>query len=259
MNHRIDSAAPRTILRAGIVLTWSLLLAGLSFAQGWESGIPWKKPPRVAAGKPGQPPEDAVVLFDGTDLSKWTGGKWVVKDGVATVNGGSIQTKQSFGDCQLHLEFCLPENKQAAGNSGVYMMSRYEIQIWDSYNVPVYVDGMCGSIYKQSPPLVNVTRKPGGWQTYDIIFHAPRFDENGKLLKPAVVTVLQNGVLVQDHFELPGGTVYTEPPKYQAHPPKAPLLLQDHGSPVKFRNIWIRETPTRETPKPKEGWKQERA
>lgn len=150
---------------------------------------------------PGPPPADAIVLFDGTDLSKWAnnkGGeaKWTVKDGVVTVNGtGYIHTKQEFGDCQLHLEWATPSevkgDGQGRGNSGVFMQSLYEIQVLDSYNNKTYFDGQAGSVYKQYPPLVNVCRKPGEWQTYDIIYHAPRFDTKGKLTKPATVTVLQ--------------------------------------------------------------------
>jgi Domain of Unknown Function (DUF1080) len=200
---------------------------------------------------PGPPPSDAIVLFDGTDLSKWANDKggeagWTVKDGVATVNGtGYIHTKQEFGDCQLHLEWATPAevkgDGQGRGNSGVFMQSLYEIQVLDSYNNKTYFDGQAGSVYKQYPPLVNVCRKPGEWQTYDIIYHAPRFDTNGKLTKAATVTVLQNGILVQDHVELKGTTMNVGKAAYTAHPLKQPLALQDHHNPVRYRNIWIRE------------------
>jgi Domain of Unknown Function (DUF1080) len=204
--------------------------------------------PRVI--NPGPPPADAIVLFGGTDLSQWqseSGGKagWEVKDGVATVNGtGNIVTKQPFADCQLHIEWATPTEVigegQGRGNSGVIFQGRYELQVLDSYQNKTYFNGQAGAVYSQYAPLVNVCRKPGEWQSYDVIFHAPRFDENGKLTKAAAITVLQNGVLVQDHVEIKGPTGQ-QPTKYKAHPFKQPLLLQDHGNPVRFRNIWIRE------------------
>jgi len=204
--------------------------------------------PRVI--NPGPPPADAIVLFDGTDLSQWrseAGGAagWEVKDGVATVNGsGDIVTKQPFGDCQLHIEWATPAEVkgegQGRGNSGVIIQGRYELQVLDSYQNKTYFNGQAGAVYSQYAPLVNVSRKPGEWQSYDVIFHAPRFDENGKLSKPATITVLQNGVLVQDNVEIKGPTA-NQPTKYEAHPLKQPLVLQDHGNPVRYRNIWIRE------------------
>jgi|HubBroStandDraft_1064217.scaffolds.fasta_scaffold139056_2 hypothetical protein len=204
--------------------------------------------PRVV--NPGPPPADAIVLFDGTDLSQWQNedkGKagWQVKDGVATVNGtGDIMTKQPFGDCQLHIEWATPAevkgDGQGRGNSGVIFQGRYELQVLDSYQNKTYFNGQAGAVYSQYAPLVNVSRKPGEWQSYDVIFHAPRFDENGKLTKPATMTVLQNGVLVQDHVEIKGPTGQ-QPTQYEAHPLKQPLHLQDHGNPVRYRNIWIRE------------------
>jgi hypothetical protein len=200
---------------------------------------------------PGPPPADAIVLFDGTDLSAWKSkGKgeaaWEVKDGVATVNGtGDIITKQPFGDCQLHIEWATPEEVkgegQGRGNSGVIFQGRYELQILDSYQNKTYFNGQAGAVYSQYPPLVNVSRKPGEWQSYDVIFRAPRFDEKGKLSKAGTMTVLHNGVLVQDHVEIKGPTGQ-QPTHYEAHPLKQPLDLQDHGgNPVRFRNIWIRE------------------
>src|SRR5579862_8053972 len=198
--------------------------------------------PRVI--DPGPPPADAIVLFDGTDLSKWQGdrgdpARWEVKDGVATVNKtGSISTKQPFGDCQLHIEWATPAEVsgegQGRGNSGAIFQGRYELQILDSYQNKTYFNGQAGAVYSQYAPLVNVSRKPGEWQSYDVIFHAPRFDENGKLLKAATITVLHNGVLVQDHAEIQGPTG-KQPTKYVAHPLKEPLVLQDHGNPIRFR------------------------
>jgi hypothetical protein len=212
----------------------------------FKSDINWLEPKVIDPGPVGGPPSDAIVLFDGKDLSKWNGGdKWTIRDGYAVGRKGNITTKQSFGDCQLHLEWATPTKivgeGQGRGNSGVYLMERYEVQILDSYINKTYFDGQAGAIYKQHPPMVNACRKPGEWQTYDIIFNAPKFDSKGSLLKPAYITVLQNGVLIQNHFELQGGTFYERAPKYEAHPAKAPLYLQFHGNPVRFRNIWIRE------------------
>ncbi|MCU0703069.1 MAG: DUF1080 domain-containing protein [Fimbriiglobus sp.] len=220
----------------------------------YKSGVVWPEPPVVTPApvdKPGAPPSDAIVLFDGTaeSLAKnfKNGEKWIVADGAATVKGGSIETKAKFGDIQLHLEFATPEKVdpkqtgQGRGNSGVYLMNRYEVQILDSYENKTYFDGQCGAMYKQQPPMVNVCRKPGEWQTYDILFESARFDADGKVTKPAVVTVLHNGVCVQNHFELKGGTFYDRPAKYEKHEPTAPFHLQDHGNPMRFRNIWVRE------------------
>jgi hypothetical protein len=211
----------------------------------WISGAEWPEPKVVDPGQPGKPPSDAVVLFDGKDLTAWNGAeKWTVQDGYA-VCGGLLVSKQSFGDCQLHLEWFVPADVQGEGqdrsNSGVYLMGRYEVQILDSYNNKTYFDGQAGAIYKQRPPLVNACRKPGEWQVYDIIFKAPRFDDKGKLQQPAYMTLLHNGVLIQDHFEIMGNTYYSKPPRYTAHPAKLPLRIQYHHSPVHFRNIWIRE------------------
>lgn len=202
--------------------------------------------------QPGPPPSDAIVLFDGKDLSQWKSAKdgspaqWTVRDGVATVNGtGSISTRQEFGDCQLHIEWRTPEKiegtGQGRGNSGVYLQSRYEIQVLDSYENKTYFHGQAGALYKQTAPLVNASRKPGEWQSYDIIFRAPRFDAAGNVVKAGVVTVLHNGVLIQDHVEILGASTHKGHPRYRAHPPKQPLMLQDHRNPVQFRNIWIRE------------------
>jgi hypothetical protein len=231
-------------LAAGGIIV-ALLLAFALEAGEWVSGIAWPEPKVVDPGPIGGPPSDAIVLFDGKDLSRWDGGdQWQLKDGYAVGAGHDIHSKQPFGDCQLHLEWAAPEkvegNGQERGNSGVYMMGLYELQILDSYDNPTYFDGQAASIYKQRPPLVNACRKPGQWQTYDVMFEAPRFDQQGKLLRAAFITVLHNGVLVQNHFAIQGATSWDQAPKYAAHAPKLPLLLQFHGNPIRFRNIWIR-------------------
>ncbi len=227
-----------------------VVATGLSaaVAKEWVSGIVWPEPKLVDPGPAGGPPADAVVLFGGADLSSWHGGdKWLVENGVATAKGGGITTKESFGDCQLHAEWAAPEKVegkgQGRGNSGIYLMGQYEVQVLDSFDNPTYFDGQAASLYKTKPPLVNASRKPGEWQTYDIIFHAPRFDSQGSLLKPGYVTVLHNGILVQDHTELLGKTDYEHPPAYTAHAERLPIHIQFHGNPVRFRNIWIREIP----------------
>lgn len=216
------------------------------FAKEWKSGIEWPRPEVVTPGGPGEPPSDAIVLFDGENLKEeWQGvEKWTVENGVATV-GGNAKTKRKFGDCQLHLEFASPSevkgSGQGRGNSGVYLMDRYEIQILDSYENETYYDGQCGAVYKQNPPLVNASRPPGEWQTYDIAFIAPRFDDDGSLKSPARVTVFHNGVLIQNQFELLGKTFWHQPPEYGPHPERQALRIQFHGNPVQFRNIWIRD------------------
>lgn len=202
--------------------------------------------------EPGRPPSDAVVLFDGKDLSKWqhddgSPAKWKVENGYAEVvrKTGEIRTKEAFGDCQLHVEFREPTpphgESQERGNSGVFLMGLYEVQVLDSYENKTYADGQASALYGQYPPLVNASRPPGQWQWYDIVFHGPRFDSSGKLLRPARFTVFHNGVLVQDNVELTGPTAHGERPPYKAQPEKLPLALQDHGNPVRYRNIWIRE------------------
>ena len=223
-------------------------------AQKPEDTEVWEpEPPIVTPGATSQqPPSDAIVLFDGSDLSSWVGqegdeAQWKVEDGAMTVvkGTGAIRTRQGFGSAQLHIEWRTPSEvvgeSQGRGNSGIFLQDRYEVQVLDSYNNRTYSNGQAGSIYKQHIPLVNACRPPGEWQTYDIIFKAPSFDASGNLVTPAYVTVLQNGVLVQDHVELLGPTQYIGMPQYQAHEDKLPLQLQDHGNPVSFRNIWIRE------------------
>jgi 3-keto-disaccharide hydrolase len=201
--------------------------------------------------QPGKAPSDAIVLFDGKDLSKWKSAKggepgWKVEDGELVIVGksGDIVTREPFGDCQLHVEWSAPTpaqgESQGRGNSGVKIMGRYEVQVLDSYHADTYADGQAGALYGQYPPLVNASRAPGQWQTFDIIFHGPRFSADGKVMRPGTVTVLHNGVLVQDHSELKGTTAHKSPGVYQPHPEKLPLLLQDHGNPVHYRNIWIR-------------------
>lgn len=201
---------------------------------------------------PGRPPSDAVVLFDGKDLSQWqhndgSPAKWKVENGYMEIvpKTGYIYTRQPFGDCQLHVEFREPVppkgESQERGNSGVFLMGLYEIQVVDSYENKTYADGQAAALYGQYPPQVNASRPPGQWQTYDIVFHGPRFDPAGKLLRPARVTVLHNGVLAQDNVELTGPTAHQHRPPYKPGPDKLPLALQDHGNPVRFRNIWIRE------------------
>lgn len=212
----------------------------------FKSGIEWPEPVVVTPGKDNGPPSDAIVLFDGKDLSAWKNGEnWIIADGVATAAKSGITTKESFGDCQFHVEFASPSevkgSGQGRGNSGIYFMGRYEVQILDSFENKTYFDGQCASVYKQHPPLVNACRKPGEWQSYDIIFESPRFDSEKKLTRPGYVTVLQNGIVVQNRFELVGGTFYDRAPVYVPHGPRAPLNIQFHGDPVKFRNIWIRE------------------
>lgn len=221
-------------------------LASAFFAREWKSGILWPEPPIVNPGPVGGVPADALVLFDGKDLSSWNGGdQWLIADGVATAHKTGLTSKQGFGDCQLHLEFATPAevkgSSQGRGNSGVYFMGRYELQILDSFNNLTYFDGQCGAVYKQRPPMVNVCRQPGEWQSYDILFTAPRFHADGRLKSPAYITALQNGVVIHNHLELLGSTAYTEAPRYTAHQPKEPLSIQFHGNPVRFRNIWIRE------------------
>ncbi len=233
------------------MISCAVLIAGAGIVSSgeWVSGIRWAEPVVVTPGtNPGEPPCDAYVLFDGKNLDEFAGGeKWVIENGYAIAKGGGISSKESFGDCQLHIEWATPEKVegkgQGRGNSGVYLMGQYEIQILDSFENPTYFDGQAGSLYKTKPPLVNASRKPGEWQSYDIIFNAPRFSAEGVLLKPGYVTVLHNGVLIQNHTEILGMTAWDSPPKYKAHPPKAPFQLQFHGNPVRFRNIWIREIP----------------
>ncbi len=240
-------------------------------------GLPWHvhdparpHPKAITPGAtPGAPPSDAIVLFDGKDLSQWNqdgrgadrgkkvDAKWKLGDGYFEVAGGTgnLLTREKFGDCQLHVEWSSPAvvkgTSQARGNSGVLIMSRYEIQVLDAYNNPTYADGQAGAIYGQWPPLANPARKPGDWNTYDILFEAPRF-EGDKLVKPAYATVLYNGVMVHHHKELMGPMVYRQVAHYTLHDPEEPLMLQDHnGDLVRYRNIWIRRPANYDQPEAK--------
>lgn len=207
---------------------------------------------------PGDPPSDAIVLFNGKDLSAWlstppkgkTGGPaapaWKVENGYMEVvpGTGTLYTKEKFGDCQLHIEWAAPaeirSSSQLRGNSGVILMNRYEIQVLDSWNNTTYADGQAGAIYGQWPPLVNAARKPGEWQVYDIAFEAPKF-EGEKLVKPAYVTVIHNGVLLHHHQAFIGRMRHRDVGTYAPHEPEEPLQLQNHNTSVRFRNIWIRK------------------
>ncbi len=212
-------------------------------------------PPVVDPGPAGDPvpaPSDAIVLFGGRSLSQWTGSKgeparWKVENGYMEVvkKTGTIRTARGFGDCQLHIEWSAPlpatGEGQGRGNSGVFLMEKYEVQVLDCYKNKTYADGMTAAVYGQYPPLVNACRPPGEWQTYDIVFHRPHFAEDGSLIRTAQMTVFHNGILVQDNVELMGPTAHKKREPYKVHPYKLPLSLQDHGNPVRYRNIWIRE------------------
>lgn len=225
-----------------------------AFAGEYLTGIEWQEPPVVAPGAENhQPPSDAIVLFDGTSLDAWANSeRWKIEDGAMVVGKKYIRTKQEFGDCQLHIEWSAPNppkgNSQQRGNSGVFFCAYpgaesrgYEVQVLDCYNNKTYFDGQAAAVYKQTPPMANACRPPGEWNTYDIFWTAPRFNEDGSLKSPAYVTVVHNGVLVLNHFELLGDTPYNRPPMYKKHSVKGPIALQDHGNPVRYRNIWIRE------------------
>ncbi len=237
-------------------LLFPLLLATSANAQITDPKATevWTPEPRIVVPGTNQTaPSDAIVLFDGTHLNEWfntkdsSAAKWDIgKDGSLTVRpgNGDITTKRLFGDCQLHLEFRTPAvvqgEGQGRGNSGIFLQNRYELQVLDCYENKTYSNGQTGSVYKQQIPLVNACRKPGEWQAYDIIFTAPRFNPDGILIAPGRVTLIHNGVLVQNNVEIKGTTEYIGLPKYHAHG-KAPIRLQDHSNPVSFRNIWIRE------------------
>ncbi|MDX1940815.1 MAG: DUF1080 domain-containing protein [Saprospiraceae bacterium] len=241
------------MLRYTLLILFCITIAK-SFAQITDPKATevWEPEPRIV--KPGvgtAPPSDAIVLFDGKNMDEWTtedgsAAKWKLEDGAMTVvpRAGGIQTKRSFGSAQLHIEYRAPSvvkgEGQGRGNSGIFLQSKYELQVLDSYNNRTYSNGQVGSIYKQHIPLVNAARPPGEWQTYDIIYTAPQFNADGMLIAPARITVLHNGVLVQNNVEIKGTTEYIGLPKNSAHT-KLPLMLQDHGDLVSYRNIWIRE------------------
>lgn len=235
----------------------------------WIDGIkvhetdPTKQPPPKVVTPPpydaeaAKPPADAIVLFDGSEESfkkNWSAtngepSKWVLVDGAmeSVKKAGYIKTKESFGSCQLHIEFATPKDVkgsgQGRGNSGVFLMGQYEIQVLDSYENSTYPDGQCGALYGRAKPLVNASRKPGEWQTYDITFHRPLFDAEGNVTRKAVFHVLHNGVVIHDNRVLTGGTGWRGShsiSEYKAHGDKGPLSLQDHGNPVRYRNVWIK-------------------
>ena len=239
-------------------LTFVMLVPFLTMGGQQSQGDPkltevWEPVPRVVTPGSGvAPPSDARVLFDGKDLAQWqhtngSAAKWTVAAGAFTVvkGTGDLRTKEAFGDCQLHVEWRSPQQVQGdgqeRGNSGIFLQGRYEVQILDSFVNRTYSNGQAASVYKQHIPMVNASRGPGEWQTYDIFFRAPRFSESGSVLQPGYITVLHNGILVQDHAEIKGATVFIGAPRYQKHGPREPLVLQDHGNPVSFRNIWLRE------------------
>jgi hypothetical protein len=244
----------------GLLLVMIALVAARPLAldaQQWPThDMSRPPPPPVDPGSAGRPPSDAVVLFGGEDLSQWRmkGGepaKWRVEGGYIEIvpGSGDLVSTRGFGSCQLHLEWATPAppkgEGQDRGNSGVFLMGRYELQVLDSYRNRTYADGQAAALYGQFPPMVNASRPPGEWQEYDIVFHRPRFEADGKLASPARMTVFHNRVLVHDDVELAGATAHRERASYRAHPDRLPLLLQDHGSPVRYRNIWVRELPER--------------
>jgi hypothetical protein len=225
----------------------TLLCAGLAiFAHGGKQKQE-PEPRVVTPGMAGSPPSDAIVLFDGKSMSKFRGQRsaepaWVLRDGyMETTPNGGVFSKEEFGDCQLHLEWAEPAevkgDGQGRGNSGVYLQGRYEIQVLDSYNNKTYPNGQCGAYYGHFAPLVNACRKPGEWQSYDMIYHAPKLLPDGKI-QPGSFTVIQNGVLIQDHVPIDGAPSTSSP--LQGFAAKGPIYLQDHGNPVRYRNIWVR-------------------
>ena len=261
MRHTKSMKTKSSLLATALLAT--LLFRSPAFAQPDPNWIDHDRarplPPVVNPGiastpdKAGTAPSDAVVLFDGKDLSQWANmdgqpTKWVMRDGYMECAKGSgyIRTVQNFGDCQLHVEWATPKpahgEGQGRGNSGVFLgRDRYEVQVLDSYENKTYADGSAGSIYGQYPPLVNACRPPGEWQTYDILYTAPRFDDAGKLLSAVRLTIFHNGVLIQNNIKLTGPAVWVGRPPYAPHPEKQPIAFQDHGNPVRFRNIWVRE------------------
>lgn len=238
---------------SALAATAVFLLAAAPQQEKKEWGVHDKERPQpamVEGAAHGKAPSDAIVLFDGKSLDKWTGNNnnasWEVKDGYFQVKPGSgnIRTKDGFGSCQFHIEWMVPEtcncNGQQGCNSGLFFMDRYELQILGSNPNKTYVDGMAGAMYGQYPPLVNPCRPNGQWNTYDVIFHAPKFNEDGSVAKPGTMTVIFNGVLVQDHSEIWGATAHAARAKYSKHEAKLPIGLQDHGDALCFRNVWLR-------------------
>ena len=238
---------------SALAATAVFLLAAAPQQEKKEWGVHDKERPQPAmvdGAAHGKAPSDAIVLFDGKSLDKWTGNNntasWEVKDGYFQVKAGSgnIRTRDGFGSCQFHIEWMVPEtcncNGQQGCNSGLFFMDRYELQILGSNPNKTYVDGMAGAMYGQYPPLVNACRPNGQWNTYDVIFHAPKFNEDGSVAKPGTMTVIFNGVLVQDHSEIWGATAHAARAKYSKHEAKLPIGLQDHGDALCFRNVWLR-------------------
>ena len=264
----------RTLLRTAAALVWPVLTLAQHAPVGYTDTpyLPdgkWRvhdlnrpHPKQITPGATtGAPPSDAIVLFDGTNLSKWVGVKrgvagpaeWKVENGYMEVvpKTSDLVTKDKFGDIQLHVEWASPAKiegeSQDRGNSGIILMGRYEVQVLDSYQNPTYADGQAGAIYGQYPPLVNAVRKPGEWQTYDLIFEAPRF-ENGKLVRPASLTLFHNGVLLHSHKEWIGSVEHRRVGHYTPHAAEEPLTLQNHNTRVRFRNIWVRPIGTYDQP-----------
>jgi hypothetical protein len=250
---------------AGPATLWAAALAAAQPPSGWLIHDRERPLPPVVRPAPQQlpaaAPSDAVVLFDGRDLAAWRdkdGGpaRWTVRDGyLESVPGsGYLYSARGFGDVQLHVEWAAPAvprgTGQERGNSGVFLMSKYEVQVLDSYDNATYADGQAGAVYGQHPPLVNACLPPGAWQAFDIVFRRPRFDHQGMLHAPARITVVHNGVLVQDAVAAWGPTSWLQNFPYEAHPDRLPLGLQDHGNPVRYRNIWLRELPETEPPGP---------
>ena len=234
---------------AGITRAKNQNMAAMFFRKAHDQNRP--APKVVVPGEGailGKPPSDAVILFDGKNFDNWTGAvdKWKIVDGVMETVGksGPVMSKEEFGDCQLHVEWASPPkavgNGQRRSNSGVFLMNAFELQVLDSYENKTYADGSAASVYGQYPPLVNASRGPGEWRSYDIIFRAPRFGADGELQKRATMTALHNGVLVQDNSEILGPTSWIKHGRYAQGKTTGPLRLQDHGSPVRYRNIWIR-------------------
>ncbi|MGG6343033.1 3-keto-disaccharide hydrolase [Stenotrophomonas indicatrix] len=253
-----DQLMDNTMMIGSLLIAAGLLATAPAFAQADDPARDptktevWKPVPAIVATPPGGAPSDAIVLFDGRDVSAWEseqGGRvpWTIADGALTVVPGSkgIRSKQRFCDIQLHVEWRTPVatkgfDGQNRGNSGIFLQELYELQVLDSYNNPTYANGQAGSIYKQAMPRVNASRAPGQWQAYDIVWKAPRFSPGGGLISPARITVLHNGVLVQDDTVLAGKTEYIGAPSYSPHA-CAPIYLQEHDSKVSYRNIWVRE------------------
>lgn len=268
LNAQTDSTSTKQLVTIPSI-DWESLMK----TEPWKETEDWTEVAVVSIDNSGIP-QDAIVLFSGNNLDAWRRPQfpipanmeqtevvsqlmlsdyigeptnWIIVEQTmqCSCNGVSIASKQSFGSVQLHIEWLAPKAENVSGqnysNSGIFFMGLYEVQILNSHNNPTYGNGQAGAIYKQSPPLVNVSKEPGSWQSYDLIFTAPKFDKDHNLLSPAYLTVLHNGVLIQNHFKLNGPTVFIDESRYVHHKEKLPLILQDHGLPVRYRNIWIRE------------------